>query len=101
MMRIGLIGAGYMMQVTHLMSLRAIDGIELVAIADLDTALADRVAHANGIARVYPRADVLVEREAHLDAVVRRARQTLRSAGEQEMPEPHVRGPETRHDTIN
>jgi predicted dehydrogenase len=69
-LRIGLIGAGYMMQVVHLMSLRAIDGVELAAIADLDTALAERVARANGIPRVYPSADELVAREEGLDAVV-------------------------------
>jgi|GEM_PF-5734357 len=70
MIRVGLIGAGYMMQVTHLMSLRAIDGIERVAIADWDTALAERVARANGIPRVYPSAGSLVEGEPNLDAVV-------------------------------
>jgi predicted dehydrogenase len=69
-LRVGLIGAGYMMQVTHLPSLHAIDGVELAAIADLDTALAERVARANGIPRVYASADDLVAREERLDAVV-------------------------------
>ncbi|MGH2458816.1 MAG: Gfo/Idh/MocA family oxidoreductase [Chloroflexota bacterium] len=38
--------------------------------ADLDRALAERVARANGIPRVYPSADALVEGERDLDAVV-------------------------------
>lgn len=70
MLRIGLIGAGYMMQVVHLPSLRAADGVEVVAIADLDTALAERVARAFGIPRTYASADELVAGEPGLDAVV-------------------------------
>lgn len=70
MLRIGLIGAGYMMQTVHLPSLRAIGAAEPVAIADLDTALATRVAGAFGIPRVYGSAEELVAGEDRLDAVV-------------------------------
>jgi predicted dehydrogenase len=70
MLRVGLIGAGYMMQVVHLPSLRAIGGVELVAIADLDEGLARKVAGAFGIPKTYPSADALIAGEPGLDAVV-------------------------------
>ncbi|HEY3110546.1 MAG TPA: Gfo/Idh/MocA family oxidoreductase [Chloroflexota bacterium] len=69
-LKVGLIGAGYMMQNVHLPSLRAIGDAEPVAIADLDAELAATVARAFGIPRVYGRAEELVAGEAELDAVV-------------------------------
>ena len=69
-LKVGLIGAGYMMQTVHLPSLRAIADAEPVAIADLDRGLAEQVAGAFGIPRVYGRAEELVAGEAELDAVV-------------------------------
>lgn len=69
-LKVGLIGAGYMMQTVHLPSLRAVGGVEPVAIADLDTALAEKAARAFGIPRVYASAEELVAEEDRLDAVV-------------------------------
>ena len=67
--RIGVVGAGGVMQRVHLPSLRKLGGVEVVAMAELNRALGQRVATAFGIPRVYGSAEELVAQEA-LDGVV-------------------------------
>ena len=69
MVRIGVVGAGGVMQRVHLPSLRKLGGVEVVALAELDLELGRRVAAAFGIPRVYASAEELVAQEA-LDGVV-------------------------------
>ena len=57
------------MQRVHLPSLRKLGGVEVVAMAELNAALGQRVAAAFGIPRVYASAEELVAHEA-LDGVV-------------------------------
>jgi predicted dehydrogenase len=68
--KVGLIGAGIMMQVVHLPHLKQTKGIEVTALADLNVTLADRVAKAYGIPNVYESANEMVEKEQQLDAVI-------------------------------
>ena len=71
MLRIAVVGAGGVMQMIHLPSLRALAGVEVVALADLNRALGERVARAFGIPRVYGDVAELLEGEAGaLDGVV-------------------------------
>jgi predicted dehydrogenase len=57
--KVGLIGAGYIGMV-HLDMLRRLGGVEVVAVADTNTDLAQAAAGKFGIPRVYPDADVLI-----------------------------------------
>ncbi len=68
-MRIGVVGAGGVMQRVHLPSLRKLGGVEVVAMAELKPELGRRVAAAFGIPRVYASAEEMVARE-DLDGVV-------------------------------
>lgn len=70
MLRLGLIGAGPVMQRIHLPSLRALAGVEVAALADIDRGLGSRVAAAFGIPKTYGDAEELVAGESGLDAVL-------------------------------
>jgi predicted dehydrogenase len=52
--RLGVIGLGMVSQLVHLPAVYKTYGLELVAIADLDEALASRVARRYGVKQVYP-----------------------------------------------
>ena len=65
-MRVALVGAGHMMQVTHLPSLLQIAGVTLVALAELDRARAEKLAAAYRIPRIYSGAQELA---AHAEAI--------------------------------
>ena len=67
--RIGVVGAGGVMQRVHLPSLRQLGGVEVVALAELNLELGRRVAAAFGIPRVYSSSEELVAQET-LDGVV-------------------------------
>jgi predicted dehydrogenase len=69
-LKIGLVGAGRMMQIAHLPSLLQIGGVQPVAIADIDVELAQRVAAAYNIPRVYESSEALVAGEPQLDGVL-------------------------------
>jgi predicted dehydrogenase len=69
-LRLGLVGAGPVMQRIHLPSLRALADVEVVALADVDRGLGGRVASAFGIPRTYGDAADLVAGEEGLDGVV-------------------------------
>ncbi len=69
LVRIGVVGAGGVMQRVHLPSLRQLAEVDVVALAELDLDLGRRVAAAFGIPRVYPSAEELVAQE-RLDGVV-------------------------------
>ena len=69
-LRIGIVGAGKMVQMAHLPNLISVDGVELAAIADLDKAAAQKVADAYNIPNVYGSSQELIEGEADLDGVV-------------------------------
>ncbi len=58
------------MQMVHLPSLRALEGVEVVALADLDRGLGERVARAFGIPRVYGEVSELLAGEPSLDGLV-------------------------------
>jgi len=66
---IGVIGAGFLSQAAHLPSFSALDGVRLVALADLRPELAARVAARWGIPNVYPSHRELLADPA-IDAVV-------------------------------
>ena len=69
-LKIGLVGAGRMMQLAHLPNLLQIGGVQPVAIADIDVELAQRVAAAYNIPRVYENSEDLVAGDPELDGVV-------------------------------
>ena len=69
-LKIGLVGAGRMMQLAHLPSLLQIGGVQPVAIADIDVETAQRVAAAYNIPRVYESSEALVAGEPTLDGVL-------------------------------
>jgi predicted dehydrogenase len=69
-LKIGIVGAGKMVQMAHLPNLIKVDGVELVAIADLDQSAAQRVANAYNIPRVYGNSQELLDGESELDGVV-------------------------------
>ena len=68
--KIGFVGAGKMVQMAHLPNLLQVNDVELVAIADIDQAAANRVAIAYNIPRVYASSQDLVNGESELDGVV-------------------------------
>ena len=69
-MRVGLVGAGHMMQITHLPSLRQIAGVTLVGVAELDCARAEQVAAAYGIPRIFGSAGELAAHADEIDCAV-------------------------------
>ena len=69
-MRVGIVGAGHMMQVTHLPSLLQIAGVELVGLAELDRARAEKLAAAYRIPRIYGSADELAAHADEIDCAV-------------------------------
>ncbi len=69
-MRLGLVGAGGVMQMIHLPSLRALADVEIVALADINRELGGRVARAFGIERTYGDVSELLDAERDLDGVV-------------------------------
>ncbi len=69
-LKIGLVGAGRMMQMAHLPNLLQIGGVRPVAIADVDVEVARRVAAAYNIPRVYESSEALVAGEPELDGVL-------------------------------
>ena len=69
-MRVGLVGAGNMMQITHLPSLLQISDVELVAIAELDRARAEKLAAAYRIPHIYASAQELAQHAEVLDCAV-------------------------------
>ena len=69
-MQVGLVGAGGMMQITHLPSLLQIADVELVAVAELDRGRAEKLAAAYGISRIYGDARELAEHAELLDCAV-------------------------------
>ena|GEM_PF-650813 len=70
MLRLAVVGAGPVMQRIHLPSLRALAGVDVVALADLDRQLGSRVAAAFGIGRTYADVAELLEAERDIDGVV-------------------------------
>lgn len=69
-MRVGLVGAGGMTQITHLPSLLQIADVELVAVAELDRARAEALAAAYGIPRILGSAEELAAHAELLDCAV-------------------------------
>jgi len=69
-LKIGLVGAGRMMQLAHLPGLLQIGGVRPVAIADTNVEMAQRVAAAYNIPRVYETSEALVAGEPKLDGVL-------------------------------
>ena len=69
-MRVGLVGAGNMMQITHLPSLLQISDVELVAIAELDRARAEKLAAAYRIPHIFGSAQELAQHAPVLDCAV-------------------------------
>ncbi|MFN8456677.1 MAG: Gfo/Idh/MocA family oxidoreductase [Anaerolineae bacterium] len=69
-LKIGLVGAGQMMQLAHLPHLRQIADAQPVAIADIDLAAAQRVAAAYNIPRLYHSSEALLAGEPELDGVI-------------------------------
>ncbi len=69
-MRVGLVGAGNMMQITHLPSLMQIAGVQVVAVAELDRDRAEKLAAAYGIPRIYASAAELAAHANDLDCAV-------------------------------
>jgi predicted dehydrogenase len=69
LVRIGVVGAGGVMQRVHLPSLRQLAEVDVVALAELDLDLGRRVAAAFGIPRVHPSVEEMVAQE-QLDGVV-------------------------------
>jgi predicted dehydrogenase len=69
-LKIGLVGAGRMMQMAHLPGLLQISGVQPVAIADINVEMAGRVAAAYNIPRVYESSEALVASELELDGVL-------------------------------
>ena len=70
MVRLGVVGAGGVMQMVHLPSLRALADVEIVALADINRELGGRVARAFGIARTYGDVSELLDAEPELDGLV-------------------------------
>ncbi len=69
-MRVGLVGAGHMMQITHLPSLLQIADVELVALAELDRARAEKLAAAYRIPHICASARELADYAEELDCAV-------------------------------
>ena len=65
-LKIGIVGAGKMVQMAHLPNIIRVDGVELVAIADLDIAAAQKVANAYNIPQVYGNSQELLDGESEL-----------------------------------
>ncbi len=70
MLRLALVGAGPVMQRIHLPSLRAMAGVEVLALADINRELGARVAAAFGVARTYGDVTEMLDAERELDGVV-------------------------------
>lgn len=68
-LRVGVIGAGANTRAKHLPLLRAIPGVEIVAVANRSRESSERVAREFGIARVAPDAQAIIA-AADIDAVV-------------------------------
>jgi len=68
-LRVGIIGAGANTRAKHLPLLRAIPGVEIVAVANRSRESSERVAQEFGIARVAPDARAIIE-APDVDAVV-------------------------------
>ena len=69
-MRVGLVGAGNMMQITHLPSLLQIEEVELAGLAELDRARAEKLAAAYQIPHIYASAEELADHAEELDCAV-------------------------------
>ena len=69
-MRVGLVGAGNMMQITHLPSLLQIAEVDLVALAELDSDRAAKLAAAYRIPQLYASAQELADHAEALDCAV-------------------------------
>ncbi len=69
-MRLGVVGAGPVMQMIHLPSLRALAEVEVVAMADINRELGQKVAGAFGVPRVYGDVSEMLASEPDLDGVV-------------------------------
>ena len=69
-LKIGLVGAGRMVQLAHLPSLLQISGVEIVGVADVNSAAAESLAAAYNIPHVYETSQALVAGEPKLDGVV-------------------------------
>ncbi|GAB4538941.1 MAG: inositol 2-dehydrogenase [Anaerolineae bacterium] len=68
--KLGLVGAGRMTQIAHLPGLLQIADVQLMAIADVDVELAQRVAKAYNIPGVYESSQAMVANEPELDGVL-------------------------------
>lgn len=69
-LKIGLVGAGKMVQMAHLPHLLQIDGVQPVAVADIDVEAAQRLAAAYNIPNVYNSSAALLAGEPDLDGVI-------------------------------
>jgi predicted dehydrogenase len=69
-LKIGLVGAGRMMQMAHLPNLLQIGGVKPVAMADVDLEVAQRVAAAYSIPHVYESSEALIAGEPELDGAL-------------------------------
>lgn len=69
-LRIGIVGAGRMTQIAHIPSLLQIGGVDIAALADVETGVAERVAERYHIPHVYDSSAALLEGEGQLDGVL-------------------------------
>ena len=69
-LKIGLVGAGKMVQIAHLPHLLQIGGVQPVAVADIDVGAAQRLATAYNIPSVYDSSQALIDGEPELDGVI-------------------------------
>ncbi|MCC7163782.1 MAG: Gfo/Idh/MocA family oxidoreductase [Anaerolineae bacterium] len=69
-LNLAIVGAGRMTQIAHIPSLLQIRGVEIAALADIETALAERVAARYNIPRVYRDSLELLAGEDKLDGVL-------------------------------
>lgn len=69
-MRVGIVGAGNMMQITHLPSLLQIADVEIVGVAELDRDRAEKLAAAYQIPRIFSGAEELAVHADDIDCAV-------------------------------
>lgn len=69
-LKVAIVGAGRMTQIAHIPSLLQIRGVDIVALADVETAVAERIAARYNIPHVYRDSAELIAGEDKLDGVL-------------------------------